>query len=324
MQQTKASTETVETEIGRLEGLITSLAGITVSTDDHSASVESLTGRITVLESQMTDAVRKTAFDELSATVGEMQPAVDKIAGLESRMAALEAQMVATNNCLDSSVREGSTCAAPATLVSTSVTTCSTDNNGQLRATSGGDLEMCFSTSWRKVNAPSRFVAGFDQYEGLDLSSEGWTQCFGWDNDGSTRAPLHARVREMCGDFKRILFAGWRSGASRSLANLIRFDCELSSSFVSFLPDTSSAMATTRWVNFDINKRYSWHVSGAFYLLTSYNNAWSDPGRLWEPCVNGLDYDCHTAHDGHVLSQSGNQAHDQYPLTGDVYLIYVQ
>ncbi|MCH2139325.1 MAG: thrombospondin type 3 repeat-containing protein, partial [Phycisphaerales bacterium] len=143
---------------------------------------------------------------------------------------------------------------------------------------------------------------------GPNLSDEGLVQCYGWHNNGVSPSPDLDAVRAACGDAVRITFAGYRHDGT-----FVRHDMSLQQPFVNYLGNGSLFFR-----EFDASSNYSWHKSNDWLLLVEYNNAWSDPGRLWEPSCNGGT----NANNGHVLSQLGNNAHDQRNHLGDRYFIY--
>lgn len=168
-----------------------------------------------------------------------------------------------------------------------------------------------------KQNETYQVVDGFQGYYGPDLSAEGLVQCYGWANDGVTPGALYADIRARCGAGTRVLFAGTRAGSG----TLIRHEALLPQPFITFLPATFPTYQGTGSYTaaFDTQNKYSWWLGNPWMLLVKKNNGWSDPGRLWEPNAAGGA----TAADGHVLSPDGTHAHDQYPLIGDKYYIYV-
>ena len=160
-----------------------------------------------------------------------------------------------------------------------------------------------------------RTIPGFVGALGPDRSYLGFTQCFGWYNNGSTAAISYAAFRTACGSGTTIVFAGQRSG----LGTLIWQEAELSQPFLNYLPATLPV--STFFINsFDIAGRYTFALGAPWILLAVQGNNWSDPGRLWEINLQGGV----TAADGHVLSQDGNQANDQYQVTGERYFIYMR
>eukprot|EP00050_Salpingoeca_kvevrii_P002635 m.198741 g.198741 ORF g.198741 m.198741 type:complete len:363 (+) comp10654_c0_seq11:760-1848(+) len=265
----------------------------------------------------LTDLARAEDLDLLEGRVDDIESTLTDYATVKSSVASFESRLTALESCLtNSGIKSGSTCSAPAVIVPQLSDACTSTNAGALNLRSDGNLQVCFENSWNSVSRP-QFVNGFDQFEGPSLTGEGWTQCFGWHNDGSTTCPSYARIRELCGSYSRLLFAGWRTASERSVNQLVRHEAVLDKPFINFLPASMPACCT-KTTEFDINKRYSWHLGNPWLLLTKYNNAWSDPGRLWEPGV-GLN----SASGGHVLSQNGDNAHDVNTWNGDVYFIYV-
>ena len=154
--------------------------------------------------------------------------------------------------------------------------------------------------------ASAQSVAG--GFAGPDLSGEGLTQCYGWHNDGGAVPPTRAQISAACGAGERITFAGHRADGS-----FVRHDMTLRSPFSNYLNNTAY------FQDFDTGSSYSWRQTSNWILLVSYGNPWSDPGRLWEPGINGQS----AATGGHVLSQAGNNANDQQNVTGDKYYIYI-
>lgn len=172
------------------------------------------------------------------------------------------------------------------------------------------------STTVAGLFRASRYISGFSGASGPDLAWEGWTQCYGWVNDGTSASPSYASVRTGCGAGKTMLFAGYRSGSP----TLIRHVAELSQRFDTYLPTTIPS--TTYFDDFDAQRRYTWAIDpGPTWMLLSIRGTrWADPGRLWEPAVNGTA----GATAGHVLSAEGNNANDQQGVTGDRYFIYLR
>jgi hypothetical protein len=159
-----------------------------------------------------------------------------------------------------------------------------------------------------------RVVQGFAGTQGPDLTPEGYSQCYGWANDGATRAPSVAALRQACGAGQDMVFAGHRCDGS-----YVRHNAKLIAPFMDFL----AADRQRVWRDFDIAGQFSWHMSPDWALLTRFNNAWSDPGRLWEPYIGGVAANVGPAY-GHVLSQTGNDAHDVRLCLGDKYYIYLK
>lgn len=60
-------------------------------------------------------------------------------------------------------------------------------------------------------------------HAGVDLSDHGLELCYGWRNTGSSHAPTYDYLRETCGQYKRILIAGWRCRQPNNVNNLIRY-----------------------------------------------------------------------------------------------------
>ncbi len=148
---------------------------------------------------------------------------------------------------------------------------------------------------------------------GPDLSAEGYTQCYGWENDGASAAPLLANIRNSCDSgvgVRDVIFAGYRHDGT-----WVRHEMTLRDDLSSYLGGGDSFVR-----NFEIDGNYSWHTTDNWLLLVDFDNAWSDPGRLWEPNIMGGS----GAGDGHVLSQDGSHAHDQSVHTGDRYFIYAR
>lgn len=158
-----------------------------------------------------------------------------------------------------------------------------------------------------------RTIPGFNGTMGPDLSDEGLTQCYGWTNDGRAPAPSLATMRVACGVGLRVAFVGHRCDGG-----LVRHDMTLRSPLSEYLIGERRF-----WRDFDVDSRYSWHMSGDWALLVRFGNGWSDPGRLWEPYIGGNNGNVGATY-GHVLSQNGNQAHDQHRCTGDAYYIYYE
>ena len=158
----------------------------------------------------------------------------------------------------------------------------------------------------------ARFIDGFDGAEGPDLSGEGYTQCYGWLNNGQNVAPSLAAMRNSCGRGQSMVFAGHRCDGQ-----LVRHDALLIRPFSEFLVGERRF-----WREFDVDRRFSWHMSADWALLVRYNNNWSDPGRYWEPYIGGGNNA--NADRGHVLSPNGNHRHDQSGCVGDSYYLYYQ
>lgn len=163
-----------------------------------------------------------------------------------------------------------------------------------------------------------RTVSGFVGDLGPDLSSEGYTQCFGWSNDGYAPNVGWSGMRTACGAAEDILFAGYRAGGY----TLVRHPAELVAPLLTFLPATLPSV-TTYNDYFDMEGKYTFATSPDGWLLGRHGNRWADPGRLWLPCHSGTA-GCNgwTGYAGHVLSTEGNDAHDQYNYTGDRYFVY--
>lgn len=68
---------------------------------------------------------------------------------------------------------------------------------------------------------------------GLDLSAEGWTQCYGWKNTGPI-SPRHATMQKYCGSYAKVKFAGWRCRATNNRANLVEHDVNFASKRMKF------------------------------------------------------------------------------------------
>jgi len=68
---------------------------------------------------------------------------------------------------------------------------------------------------------------------GLDLTYEGWSQCYGWKNSGPI-APRHGTMTKYCGNYGKIKFAGWRCGVKQTRANLVEHDVHLDSKRMKF------------------------------------------------------------------------------------------
>ena len=181
----------------------------------------------------------------------------------------------------------------------------------------------------------------YTNHGGVDLTGEGLEICYGWKNTGGAHAPTHQYVRDMCGQYKRILIGGWRCGTSPSRGNMVRFTrnggrdsgndftpITLSNNrrFINFLPNLVNVQFNGN--NMDTGNRYKWMMSKPWYLLGVAGNGWSDPGRLWEPSLRrggtgqSWSQDCRGCNMGHVLSARGNNAHDQHRCCGDTYVIY--
>ena len=174
----------------------------------------------------------------------------------------------------------------------------------------GSDYQKLSST----VVAP-QMVPGFSGFPGPDLTSEGFSQCYGWKNDGSAAGASWSELRSLCGPSTTLVFAGYRSGST----TLIRHDVKLGKPFLSYLPASFPGGLTANH-SFDAESKYSWQLSAPWILLAASGNGWTDPGRYWEVNVQGGL----TADDGHVLSQAGNNAHDQSSYLGDTYFIYIK
>jgi hypothetical protein len=172
-------------------------------------------------------------------------------------------------------------------------------------------------TSWHNLVRPNRTVASFKGDLGPDLSFEGFTQCYGWANDGARAGAKYADIRTACGAGTTVLFAGHRCGSG----TLVRHLAELGQAFSNFLPTTIPATMTS-YDDFDLMKRYTFAVNGnaGWVLLAVRGNRWSDPGRLWQPSTEGDA----SPFGGHVLSQEGNQEHDQSSCATDRYYIYIR
>jgi len=156
-------------------------------------------------------------------------------------------------------------------------------------------------------------IDGFVGHEGPDLSGDGFTQCYGWVNDGVGAAPTLAAMRAACGDAFRVSFAGHRCDGT-----WVRHDALLPEPLSTYLVPEAHY-----WREFDIDRRYSFNSDPSWLVLNLYGRNWQDPGRLWEPYI-GSDPANRGAYYGHVLSQSGNNAHDQGNCTGDAYYVYVE
>lgn len=177
----------------------------------------------------------------------------------------------------------------------------------------------CDGSSWKELGGSSappapRTVSGFTGTLGPDLSGEGLTQCYGWKNDGAAAGATYAEIRTACGSGVSVTFAGYRAGSG----TLVRHDMRLGRPLIHLLP--SSFPSSRYWQVIDADNKYSWWLGSPWLLLVKYGNGWSDPGRLWEVHAAGGA----TAADGHVLSQDGNNAHDQHLVTGDTYFIYIK
>lgn len=158
-----------------------------------------------------------------------------------------------------------------------------------------------------------RTIEGFNGEMGPDLSDENFTQCYGWVNDGAQIAPTLAAMRTACGDAFRVSFAGHRCDGT-----WVRHDALLPEPLSTYLwPEARY------WREFDIDRRYSFNSDPSWLVLNLYGRNWQDPGRLWEP-YTGADPANRGAYYGHVLSQGGNNAHDQGNCTGDAYYVYVE
>jgi hypothetical protein len=173
----------------------------------------------------------------------------------------------------------------------------------------------------------SRNSGNNTNHPAVDLSNEGLELCYAWSNDGA-RAPTYDYMREACGQYKRILMGGWRCGQTQNPGNLIRFPITFTQNrrFLDVLPATLPTSQRNFGV-IDTAGRYSWYLSRPWYLLTRANNGWRDPGRLWEPSASrgrggGWAHRTEQPDMGHVLSQNGNQAHDQHRCHGEVYVVY--
>ncbi len=151
-------------------------------------------------------------------------------------------------------------------------------------------------------------ISGLNGDLGPDLSAEGYTQCYGWRNDGSISAPQWEQIRRDCGESRELIFAGYRHDGT-----WVRHEMVLENDLNTYLVNASSFVR-----DFDVERRFSWHTDANWILLVNYNNAWSDPGRLWEPRASGGS----GAGDGHVLSQLGDNGNDQTQQLGDRYFIY--
>ncbi len=196
---------------------------------------------------------------------------------------------------------------------------------GQLYFDSGAaELRLWTGAEWVALNqececsgggggtgAP-RLIPGFTGFMGPDLSDEGYTQCYGWRNDGSTPAPPLARMREDCGAATRVVMAGYRCDGT-----WVRHDMTLPQPLEDYLQPVDAY-----YRDFDVDMRYSFNTSANWLVLNLHGRNWQDPGRLWEPYV-GNDPSNVGANYGHVLSQSGNNAHDQSSCTGDQYFVYI-
>lgn len=177
-----------------------------------------------------------------------------------------------------------------------------------------GEVQVCTGTSWAGIVARApRAIDEFSGNLGPDLGKEGYTQCYGWKNDGSHAGLNYEEFRTACGRGVDLVFAGYRAGEP----TLVRHNVRLSTPLEDFLP-LPVPSGVTFYHHFDPEGRFTWAFQNSWLLLSVQGNTWSDPGRLWEPNVNGGT----SANSGHVLSQYGMNANDQREILGDRYFVY--
>lgn len=178
-----------------------------------------------------------------------------------------------------------------------------------------GTVKQAQGGTWYTLQRrPARTISGFTGTLGPDLSVEGYTQCYGWKNDGVAAPASYTALRTACGSGTELVFAGFRAGEP----TLVRWDFTLAQPLSSFMP-LPQPSTTTFYNTFDVDGRFTWAVDQNWVLLAVNGNTWVDPGRLWEVAVQPSNV---LATAGHVLSQLGNQTNDQNLKTGDRYFVY--
>eukprot|EP00730_Choanoeca_flexa_P004629 TRINITY_DN11753_c0_g1_i2.p2 TRINITY_DN11753_c0_g1~~TRINITY_DN11753_c0_g1_i2.p2 ORF type:complete len:297 (+),score=50.31 TRINITY_DN11753_c0_g1_i2:2000-2890(+) len=261
-----------------------------------------------------------TSLSSLSTRVGAVEATTAQLAQDQASQKSTVAQLTTCGLGKQFRQNDGS-CADAETMpaLATDIDRSLANNNFRMFwSTANEKLALCVNRKLQLIaSGVKRFADGFaNQDSGPDLTSEGWTQCYGFLNNGKS-APTLSTIKGLCGNHDEVLFAGYRAGSS----TLVRHEARLRRPLGEYLLQAPSTAAATPFHDFDLDNRYSWEYSSQWILLTWNRNGWRDPGRLWEPTI---EPSITTQTAGHVLSQTGNERHDQHTVYGDAYLIYVK
>jgi len=202
------------------------------------------------------------------------------------------------------------------------------------------------------------FLAHFAAIVGADplrarriIEDQGYTQCWGW-GPGSTPTWTDAAVN--CGDYTDILLAGKRCDGQWvefDLSSLVApFECFLQTCSTygrhsgacrnpAACPSPSEKTAPSghhHWYFDNVrtpysndNVQYTLEHTAEWLLLGVNGNRWADPGRCWEPHMDGAApgafADISTAGNGHILSQGCiSEVDHQSNCDTDEYYIFAK
>ena len=163
-------------------------------------------------------------------------------------------------------------------------------------------------------------VVGFEGDLGDDLSGQGWTQCYGWDNVGVTIPPSATDIEVGCGAASELLFAGRLDRSSSSPAELISFPVELPAPLSEYCPfpttDGEQLVVETSTLKLVVHSGVGSDccpVTPTGIVVCAGRSAWS----TWFHFTPVS----HTS-GGYVLDQSCQRDESAKSLTSDSYYIY--